>query len=280
MNSYQIQTMQTVINAMESHLDKRLDLETLAQTAGHSKHHFHHVFTSLTGLPIHDYILRRRLTQAAQQLVHTQKPILEIALEAGYQSQQAFTSAFKGMYKQTPRAFRKNNAFYPLQWKFTGVILPQPANLSLAWASLTDLDDWMALSAQTVSGFPGLEENSHRKQIQVAIRQHRAIVIRDQTHLIGALVFSQPAATIEFLAIHPQYSYRQIAAIFLDFLIRNRVLGPTIKISTFRANDKADPGQRKAYEQLGFTASELLVEFGYPTQRMLLQVAPTESKNG
>ncbi|WP_304645373.1 helix-turn-helix domain-containing protein, partial [uncultured Dubosiella sp.] len=230
--------------------------------------------------PIHDYILRRRLTQAAQQLVHTQKPILEIALEAGYQSQQAFTSAFKGMYKQTPRAFRKNNAFYPLQWKFTGVILPQPANLSLAWASLTDLDDWMALSAQTVSGLPGLEENSHRKQIQVAIRQHRAIVIRDQTHLIGALVFSQPAATIEFLAIHPQYSYRQIAAIFLDFLIRNRVLGPTIKISTFRANDKADPGQRKAYEQLGFTASELLVEFGYPTQRMLLQVAPTESKNG
>ena len=48
------------------------------------------------------YIQRRQLTEAAKLLVFSKKPIIEIALIAGYESQQAFTSIFKSMYKQTP----------------------------------------------------------------------------------------------------------------------------------------------------------------------------------
>ena len=43
-----------------------------------------------------------------------------------------------------------------------------------------------------------------------------------------------------------------------------------ITVTTFRDGDKADTGYRKAYKELGFTEAELLVEFGYPTQRFVL----------
>jgi len=47
--------------------------------------------------------------------VFSQKPIIEIALISGYESQQAFTGMFKAMYKTTPARFREAETFYPLQ---------------------------------------------------------------------------------------------------------------------------------------------------------------------
>lgn len=50
---------------------------------------------------------------AAQKLVETEKPIIEIAYEAQYASQQAFTLAFHQLYLETPQIYRKNGVFYP-----------------------------------------------------------------------------------------------------------------------------------------------------------------------
>lgn len=47
-------------------------------------------------------------------LVVSNYPIIQIALMAGYESQQAFTNAFKSMYKTTPAQFRDNEIYYPL----------------------------------------------------------------------------------------------------------------------------------------------------------------------
>ncbi len=46
--------------------------------------------------------------------------------------------------------------------------------------------------------------------------------------------------------------------------------GHGVSITTFRQGDPADTGQREGYKRLGFVESELLTEFGYPTQRMVL----------
>ena len=51
----------------------------------------------------------------------------------------------------------------------------------------------------------------------------------------------------------------------------NFFAGREISITTFREGVKADTGQRAAYKRLGFAESELLTEFGYPTQRLILQ---------
>ena len=57
------------------------------------------------------------MTLAAQKLVDTEQPIVEIAYEAHYDSQQAFTLAFKQFYGCTPRNYRKNGVFYLKQSK-------------------------------------------------------------------------------------------------------------------------------------------------------------------
>jgi len=66
-----------------------------------------------------NYIQRRRLTEGARLLIFTDKQIMEIALFAGYETQQSFTIGFKSLFKCSPQAFRKKQDFYPLQLKFT-----------------------------------------------------------------------------------------------------------------------------------------------------------------
>lgn len=45
-----------------------------------------------------------------------------------------------------------------------------------------------------------------------------------------------------------------------------------ISTTTYRENDKADTGYRNELKQLGFAERELLIEFGYPTQRFVLPI--------
>lgn len=57
-----------VINYIEDHLNERLDLEQVAQAVHYSKYHLHRVFSETVGLSIHEYVIRRKLTEAAKQL--------------------------------------------------------------------------------------------------------------------------------------------------------------------------------------------------------------------
>ncbi len=114
-----IQIIQEVVDYIDSHLEDRLDSESISRQAGYSRYHLSRMFTSITGLSLHTYIQRRRLTEAARQLVFTDRPVMDIALSAGYGSQQAFTVGFRALFRTSPRAFRKKGDFHPLQLKFT-----------------------------------------------------------------------------------------------------------------------------------------------------------------
>ena len=92
MNSCDIESVANTIAYIEAHLQERLDLDRVATDIHYSKFHLHRMFTQATGITIHDYIRRRQLTEAARHLVFSEKPVLEIALSAGYGSQQAFLS--------------------------------------------------------------------------------------------------------------------------------------------------------------------------------------------
>ena len=70
--------------------------------------------------------------------------------------------------------------------------------------------------------------------------------------------------------MHPQYRNLGIAKLFLDKLVDELLCGREITLTTYRAGDKADTGYREEYRRLGFAERELLVEYGYPTQRFVL----------
>ena len=114
-----VRGIQTVIRYIESRLGGRLELETVAEAVHYSKYHLHRMFTETVGMTLHDYVQRRRLTEAAKLLAFSRRPISQIALQCGYESQQSFSQAFKSMYKAPPAAYRAAGNFYPLQLPFT-----------------------------------------------------------------------------------------------------------------------------------------------------------------
>jgi AraC family transcriptional activator of mar-sox-rob regulon len=90
-------------------LEERLDLETIANHAGYSRFHLNRIFSEMTGCTLHRYIKERRLSEAARKLVEEEThSISDIAFEASYQSQQAFTLAFKNAFGCTPKTYREN----------------------------------------------------------------------------------------------------------------------------------------------------------------------------
>lgn len=76
MENKDIMNIETVIDYIESHLDGKLDLETVAAAVHYSKYHLHRMFTETVGITLHDYIQRRKLTEAAKLLVFSDKPII------------------------------------------------------------------------------------------------------------------------------------------------------------------------------------------------------------
>ena len=109
-----------------------------------------------------------------------------------------------------------------------------------------------------------------RKSGYSGIDEKRALVLKDGNILVGAMAFSDYSGCIDFLGINPQYRKQGIQKLFLDALMEIYLPGQEISMTTYREGDKADTGHRDVLKQLGFAERELLIEFGYPTQRFVL----------
>lgn len=96
-----------VIDFIGKHLDEELELDELCRIACFSKYHFHRLFTAHAGVSLKSYIKWLRLKRAAHQLmVQKEDTIINIALDAGFESHQAFSRAFKQVCGQSPSNFR------------------------------------------------------------------------------------------------------------------------------------------------------------------------------
>lgn len=273
MGNQSVISIEAVIDYIESHLDGKLELETVAEAVHYSKYHLHRLFTETVGMTIHDYVQRRQLTEAAKLLVFSDKPIIEIAFICGYESQQSFSLAFKAMYKSPPAEYREEQSFYPLQLRF---ILHRRTTAmeftiqDIRLAEKKDIVDWMNLMRLVIDGYPVMDEDDYLAKLEESIDEKRALVLREGDILIGAMAFTYSPGSIEFLGVHPQYRNRGLQKVFLDALLEIYLPGQEISTTTFREQDKADTGHRDMLLQLGFAEKELLTEFGYPTQRFVL----------
>ncbi len=100
--------MRRAIDHIENHLDSELDVEEVARAGQSSKFHFQRMFHMLTGLTVAEYIRRRRMTLAAQELASSKTRVLDIALKYGYESPEAFAKAFYKLQGFTPSAARES----------------------------------------------------------------------------------------------------------------------------------------------------------------------------
>ena len=102
-----LQRVQHGIDFIEAHLDTEIALSDVAKAAGLSQWHFQRVFRALTNETLKTYIRSRRFAKALDQLLGTRQPILDIALAAGYETQESFTRAFKSCFRLTPGQYRQ-----------------------------------------------------------------------------------------------------------------------------------------------------------------------------
>ena len=91
---------------IQAHLDDALELDELARVACFSPYHFHRIFRGLVGEPVQEHVRRLRLERAAQRLKLQDEAVTGVALDAGYESHEAFTRAFHPMFGMSPSQFR------------------------------------------------------------------------------------------------------------------------------------------------------------------------------
>lgn len=100
--------VQEIVNRIESNLAEKLDIVKLAQSFRISPWHFQRLFKSWIGDTLGGYIRGRRLTRGAELLLQSERSILEIAVEVGFHSHEAFSRSFKSYFSFTPKAFRRS----------------------------------------------------------------------------------------------------------------------------------------------------------------------------
>lgn len=118
------QRINKVTDFIGKHLDEALTLEQLSSIACFSKYHFHRLFTAYTGLSLWQYVKWLRLKRAAHQLiVNKDSTIIVIALNAGFESHESFTRAFKKICGETPSDFRLKPSWHT--WEKPPYSLPK-----------------------------------------------------------------------------------------------------------------------------------------------------------
>jgi AraC family transcriptional regulator len=95
---------------IQKNLDRELSLEELARRSYFSIYHFHRIFKAVVGESLKEHIRRLRLERAASHLKHTDESIINIAFNAGYQTHEAFTRAFKTIFSCSPTDFRTDSS--------------------------------------------------------------------------------------------------------------------------------------------------------------------------
>lgn len=98
------------ISYIEEHITEELTIEDIAKQAMVSPFYFQKGFTMLCGFTVGEYLRRRRLTLAGSELVSTDRLVIDIALDYGYDSPDSFTKAFTRFHGASPSSVRKGQA--------------------------------------------------------------------------------------------------------------------------------------------------------------------------
>lgn len=102
-----LESLQKAIDYMEEHMLEDVSIDDIAFQANASTFHFQRTFSVLTDSSVGDYLRRRRLSLAAEELTRTDTKIIDLAYKYGYDTPEAFTKAFRKLHGVSPSEVRK-----------------------------------------------------------------------------------------------------------------------------------------------------------------------------
>ena len=118
-----IERLNNAIGYIEEHLSDEIDYEQLGRIACCSAFHFQRMFTYMAGIPLAEYIRRRKMSLAAVDLQGSGARIIDVAMKYGYSSPTAFNRAFQSIHGIAPSAVKNEGvsvkSFPPITFKIT-----------------------------------------------------------------------------------------------------------------------------------------------------------------
>ncbi|UAJ09686.1 AraC family transcriptional regulator [Polymorphobacter megasporae] len=138
-----------VVDWIEAHLDEPLTLDAIADHSGRSPYHFSRLFTARMGRSVMTHVRGRRLIRAGQRLVNDPDArLIDLAFDCGFESQEAFTRAFRRVFGVAPGRFRQGFALTPIEGQYP-MTMPDTHHVA---AAVTLLPDLVAIPAFVVAG--------------------------------------------------------------------------------------------------------------------------------
>lgn len=186
-----------LIESVEEHFSDDLDVAGLARGLGTTEYHLRRMFSSLTGMPLSEYVRRRRMTVAAAEVV-AGAPLLDIAVRFGYGSTEAFGRAFRAVHGASPGDVRKNG----------GPLRSQPKlRLRLTIEENTSMDT-------RITDRPAFHLVGHAARVPLIhrgpnphIQAHIAALPAEQHAHLKALGDTEPAGLLQVSAdVDPDYT--------------------------------------------------------------------------
>lgn len=115
-----INSFNEVIEYIEKNLTENLDIAVMAKKARMSVYEFRRIFSFAAGIPISEYIRKRRLSAAASELIAKESSVTDIAAKYGYDNVSSFSRAFKEFQGFSPNEISKNsvNMFTKIGFEF------------------------------------------------------------------------------------------------------------------------------------------------------------------
>lgn len=180
-----------VIEFIGEHLDEELNLDQLSSIACFSKYHFHRLFTAYTGMSLQQTIRWLRLKRAAHQLVvFRDRPILNIAIDAGFESHESFSRAFKQICGLNPSDIRRESNWST--WETPPYSLPKQRENSMQ-VNIKNLPE-RRLAVVEHRGDPNTMGESVHKLIAWA--QSQSINLKPQPGDAFGIAYDDPKITI------------------------------------------------------------------------------------
>ena len=106
-----IERFNNVINYIEENITQQIDDGEIAKIACCSSYHFQRMFTYMAGIPLSEYIRKRKMSLAAVDLQSGNEKVIDIAGKYGYNSPTAFNRAFQSIHRISPSAVKSGNVY-------------------------------------------------------------------------------------------------------------------------------------------------------------------------
>ncbi|WP_184350632.1 AraC family transcriptional regulator [Streptomyces olivoverticillatus] len=190
-----LERLNQAMEHIEARLDQPIEAAELARIAATSEYHFRRLFSALAGMPLSEYIRRRRLTVAGAEVLAGERTLLEVAVRYGYGSGEAFARAFRAVHGVGPGEARRSGAALKSQPRMSFRLVVEGSN-SMQY-KVVEKDEFRVVGKK--ARVPVVYEG-----VNPAIAAFIKSIGQETVHRIHALSDQQPEGIVSASVLHDQ----------------------------------------------------------------------------